>query len=210
MTVRAFGTGARDPAAARPAPSRRRTRWSPPALPSAPASPPRMRSARWQSSPAPPAASISSAPRRTARSSSSITPTSPTRSPPCCASLRPMTRGLLYVVFGAGGDRDAGKRPLMGKAAAENADVVIVTDDNPRSEDAGRDPQGDPRRRARRHRDCRPRRGHPPRRRACSAPATCSASPARATRPARSSASQAFRFPITTRSAPRSRREEAA
>ena len=51
-------------------------------------------------------------------------------------SLRPMTRGLLYVVFGAGGDRDAGKRPLMGKAAADNADVVIVTDDNPRSEDA--------------------------------------------------------------------------
>ena len=50
-------------------------------------------------------------------------------------ALRPMTRGLLYVVFGAGGDRDTGKRPLMGKAAAENADVVIVTDDNPRSED---------------------------------------------------------------------------
>ncbi len=51
-------------------------------------------------------------------------------------TLRPMTRGRLVVVFGAGGNRDAGKRPLMGKAAADNADVVIVTDDNPRFEDA--------------------------------------------------------------------------
>ncbi len=50
-------------------------------------------------------------------------------------ALRPMTRGRLVVVFGAGGDRDTGKRSLMGKAAADNADVVIVTDDNPRSED---------------------------------------------------------------------------
>ena len=49
-------------------------------------------------------------------------------------ALRPYTRRKLVVVFGAGGDRDAGKRPLMGAIAAENADTVIVTDDNPRSE----------------------------------------------------------------------------
>ena len=50
-------------------------------------------------------------------------------------ALRPLTRGRLIVVFGAGGDRDSGKRPLMGKAAAKFADIVIVTDDNPRSEE---------------------------------------------------------------------------
>jgi UDP-N-acetylmuramoyl-L-alanyl-D-glutamate--2,6-diaminopimelate ligase len=49
-------------------------------------------------------------------------------------ALRPYTRGQLIVVFGAGGDRDNGKRPIMGRIAAENADRVIVTDDNPRSE----------------------------------------------------------------------------
>jgi UDP-N-acetylmuramoyl-L-alanyl-D-glutamate--2,6-diaminopimelate ligase len=52
-------------------------------------------------------------------------------------ALRPYASGRLTVVFGAGGDRDQGKRPLMGRIAAENADRVIVTDDNPRSEDAG-------------------------------------------------------------------------
>ncbi len=51
------------------------------------------------------------------------------------AALRPYTTGKLVVVFGAGGDRDAGKRPIMGRIAHENADRVIVTDDNPRSED---------------------------------------------------------------------------
>lgn len=49
-------------------------------------------------------------------------------------ALRPYAKGRLVVVFGAGGDRDAGKRPLMGAIAAQYADAVIVTDDNPRSE----------------------------------------------------------------------------
>jgi UDP-N-acetylmuramoyl-L-alanyl-D-glutamate--2,6-diaminopimelate ligase len=50
-------------------------------------------------------------------------------------ALRPVTRGRLVVVIGAGGDRDPGKRPLMGEIAAGGADLLIVTDDNPRSED---------------------------------------------------------------------------
>ena len=49
-------------------------------------------------------------------------------------ALRPYAKRKLVVIFGAGGDRDAGKRPLMGAIATENADQVIVTDDNPRSE----------------------------------------------------------------------------
>jgi len=52
-------------------------------------------------------------------------------------SLRPYAHGKLVVVFGAGGDRDKGKRPIMGRIAAENADLVIVTDDNPRTENPG-------------------------------------------------------------------------
>ncbi len=52
------------------------------------------------------------------------------------SALRPHATGRLHIVFGAGGDRDPGKRSLMGSEAAKAADVVIVTDDNPRREDS--------------------------------------------------------------------------
>ena len=51
------------------------------------------------------------------------------------AAVRPLTRGMVWCVFGCGGDRDAAKRPRMGEAAARGADRLIVTNDNPRSED---------------------------------------------------------------------------
>ena len=54
----------------------------------------------------------------------------------CLRALRPHARNHLTVVFGCGGDRDRGKRPAMGRVACALADRVIVTDDNPRSEEA--------------------------------------------------------------------------
>jgi len=50
-------------------------------------------------------------------------------------TVRSVTKGRLFVLFGAGGDRDREKRPIMGRIAAAGADMVILTEDNPRTED---------------------------------------------------------------------------
>lgn len=51
------------------------------------------------------------------------------------SAARLHTKGKLWCVFGCGGDRDKGKRPLMGAIAEQESDVVVITDDNPRSEE---------------------------------------------------------------------------
>ena len=78
-------------------------------------------------------------------------------------AMRPHVMGRLCAIVGAGGDRDRGKRPLMGQAAAEFADRVIVTDDNPRTEDAATHPRRRAARLSRRAGGRRPGRGDPAR-----------------------------------------------
>ena len=113
--------------------SRSRMRWWPPGSRSAPAASRRRCSRRSNISKAPRGGWSGSA-NIMARRSSSITRTSRTRWRRRCRRCG-LTRSASWSsIFGAGGDRDAGKRPIMGAIAAENADHVIVTDDNPRSE----------------------------------------------------------------------------
>ena len=112
-----------------------KTRWSRPGSPSRPAAILRRCSRRSSASTAPRAGSNSLARARGAPIFVDYAH-KPDALAKALDALRPYTRGRLIVVFGAGGDRDRGKRPLMGAVAAAKADRVIVTDDNPRSEDA--------------------------------------------------------------------------
>ena len=138
MAATTYGCGCRWSAS-----SRSRMRWSPPGSPSPPAAIRRPRSRRWRSSRAPRAGSSWSGERDGAPIFVDYAH-KPDALAKALEALRPYVTGRLVVVFGAGGDRDRGKRPMMGAIAAEKADRVIVTDDNPRSERAGRDPRRDP------------------------------------------------------------------
>ena len=115
------------------------------------------------------------------------------------AALRPFVAGRLVVVFGCGGDRDPGKRPMMGEIAARAADVVIVTDDNPRSENPAAIRAAILAAAPGALRDRRPRARRSARACGCCSRATRWSSPARVTKPARSWANACCRFPTPTR-----------